>query len=203
MTLLVAYRTFGNAPADPESQAVESVQLPDEVWRELIADREFVGSATPSVKVVEFVDFECPACRRDARIVDSALKLYPDELAFSYAHFPLEYHRFALPAARAADCAYAQGRFYEMGRSLLLGQDSLGMRSWNEFAREAGVESLDDFGECVDSSGPIARLERDRAIAEKVVVPATPTFVVNGTRLADAFTISMIDSIVRATREPR
>ena len=66
------------------------------------------GSADAPVTVVEFSDFQCPYCARGAKTVEQLLDKYGDKVKFVFAHFPLSFHPWAMPAAIASACAAQQ-----------------------------------------------------------------------------------------------
>lgn len=97
-----------------------------------------IGPSSAKVTVTVFTDFECPACRR---FTESALAgaraSFHDRLRVVIRHWPLSSHRFAVPAARAAECASAHNRFVPFHDLLFAKQDSLGLKSFTDFATEA------------------------------------------------------------------
>jgi hypothetical protein len=64
---------------------------------------------------------------------------YPKDVGLFFVHFPLPMHRFARPAARATECAGLQGKFGQMVDAVYNKQDSLGLKSWSDYGRDAGV----------------------------------------------------------------
>ena len=73
---------------------------------------------------------------------------YPGKITVAFVHLPISSHRFARPAARAAGCAHLQGAFAEMANALFKAQDSLGLKSWTSYARDADVRDLRQFDDC-------------------------------------------------------
>lgn len=196
LTALAAFRTFAPSVVRVPAGAASPPVLLDE-WEEVVAGRDFLGPDDALVRIVEFADFECPACRGYVSILDSIRSRYPRRVATAVAHYPLSYHRFALPAARAAECAKGSDRFEEIARLLLLGQDSLGLKPWRDFAAQAGVDSLDSFELCVKESGPMPRVQRDIELGNRIGVGATPTVVVNGLLFNSPPSLSVLDSLVQ------
>lgn len=201
LTATAAYRTFGRAPqvggATLSTGMLEAVSN----WDALVASRTFVGPSSAPVRIVEFVDYECPACGGYVRTIDSLLKRYPESVAFGYAHFPLTYHRFAMPAARVAECTVEfGGDIVAISRALLTGQDSLGLKSWASYAAASGVADTVAFGQCATRTSPLPREDRDKALARESKVAATPTVIVNGMRFPHPPSLEVLDSIVRSNR---
>src|SRR5258706_8462416 len=80
-------------------------------WQSWLGQGVRLGSASAPVQLVEFADFECPFCGSFHKTLKTLRDRYPDAVSLDYMHFPLQGHRFALPAARVAECAGDQGRF--------------------------------------------------------------------------------------------
>jgi protein-disulfide isomerase len=108
------------------------------------------------------------------------LASFPSQVRFVYRHWPLENHRFAYPAARAAECAAEQGRLWDMHRLLYAKRDSLGLLSFADFARRAALPSLDQFEACNRRSEPIPAIEGGIRDAKAAGGTGTPTTIVNG-----------------------
>lgn len=83
------------------------------------------GSPDASVYLVEFSDFQCPACKAFSPVVEEILKKYGDRILFAYRHFPLPQHAYAVDAALAFEAAHEQGKGWEMSDYLFLNQASL------------------------------------------------------------------------------
>src|SRR3989344_5767993 len=66
-----------------------------------------------ALEVVEFSDFQCPACGAAYPQIKNIVAQYNDKVKFIYKHFPLPSHPFAFKAAEASECAADQGKFWE------------------------------------------------------------------------------------------
>jgi protein-disulfide isomerase len=154
--------------------------LPD--WRELVTAGTSIGSPGAAVTVIEFADFECPYCRRADSLFRIVTAKFPRQIDVVYVHFPITGHRFAGPAARAAECAATQGRFAAMHDLLFDKQDSLGLKTWASYADESGVPDMPRFNECVESTDDIPHLAAGIAAGNKIHVTGTPTIIVDGWR---------------------
>ncbi len=121
-----------------------------------------------------------------------------------YRHFPMPNHRFAVPAARASECAGDQGRFPEMHRALFENADSLGLAPWWWFASLAGVTDSSGFAECVRSSSPLLALERDVREGRRLGVEGTPTLLVGAWRVNGVPPLDTLRAYIkRATEEAK
>jgi protein-disulfide isomerase len=138
-------------------------------WSDLESTGHRMGPIGAKVTIVEFADFECPVCRMfTLGALRQVRARYPDKITVLFRHWPLNYHRFSYPAARAAECAASQGRFEAFHDALYSGQDSLGLKSWAQSAVQAGVPDASRFQRCVDTPGQVAAIDADSAVAAKV-----------------------------------
>lgn len=146
-----------------------------------------LGNKDSKVILVEYSDFQCPACKAYQPLVKQLLKEKGDKFLFVYRHFPLPQHLQAKPASYAAEAAGKQGKFWEMHDMIFEKQtDWAGKKDADEiFTQYAKNLGLD-----------MARFESDSAssaIRDKVAnqyksgiansVNATPTFFLNGKKI--------------------
>lgn len=155
----------------------ETVAVPN--WRTYTDAGQWIGPRDATVTIVEFADFQCPACRVAATRMQALRRRYPDRVAVLYRHAPIPSHEFAAPAARASICAADQGRFEAYHDALFAHQKRIGEISWAEFADSAGVPDARAFASCIQRGGPNPVLERDQKAAERLGVTATPTLLIN------------------------
>jgi len=156
------------------------------------------GSATPTwVTVVEFSDFQCPFCRQAQPVLAQLLSAYGDDLQLAYKHFPLSFHLRALPAAVAAECARAQGRFWEMHDRIFDQQPALDDATLAAHAAAAGLD-VASWQSCLATAEPAARVEADRAAGAAAGVRGTPTFLVNGRAVVGAVPYAQLAAAVDA-----
>jgi protein-disulfide isomerase len=168
------------APAQISAAKHEPVQQPD--WIKYASVGHSMGAADSKVTIVEFGDFECPFCRKFSVLADS-LRSLGKSFRVVYRHFPIPTHRFAVPAARASECASLQGRFDEMYAVLYAHPDSLGLAPWSWFGHQAHVPDLVSFAACVRDSKPIAALARDTVDGNRLRVTGTPTLLIGSLRV--------------------
>jgi protein-disulfide isomerase len=183
VVVTVAVRREFLPPAQDPSEAITE-PVPVENWEELIATGHSVGPRDAGATILVFEDFECPACRQFALGPLRELRSrYGDDVRVVHRHWPLPYHRFAYPAARASECAAAQGRFEAYRDLLFEKQDSLGLKTFTAFAVESGVPDIPAFDECNSETQPLPAITADSAAARGVGGTGTPTVLINGLRL--------------------
>jgi protein-disulfide isomerase len=168
-----------------ESQAGRQGPPPPEFrsdWLDLASGGVRVGRPDARITILEFADLECPACRRFQSTLRLVRNRFPDDISVVFVHFPLPQHRFARKAAQAAECADEQGRFAEFIELTFEQQDSLGLKSWASFGREAGVPDSKRFEKCVGRLPSPSRIDTGIALATRIRATGTPTVIVNGWR---------------------
>ena len=163
-------------PQEDHTAAVRTIKDVDSLAR----TGHRLGSPKAALTLVEFGDFECPSCRAFHTRIAQLQKRYPNQLATAFHHYPLNYHRFAYPAARAAECAGEQGRFEAYHDVLYEKQDSLGLLSFNALAKRAGVSDSARFGSCVTRSDSVANITADVRFAQANQLPGTPAILLDG-----------------------
>jgi protein-disulfide isomerase len=176
--------TANDPPVGPHSAALDT--SPDDagaVAKVPVGTSPARGPPDAWVTMVEFSDFECPSCGYAEPIVSALLAEYSSDLRLVYKNFPLTHiHRYAEGAAVAAECAGAQGAFWEMHDLLLANQDSLDSASLLTYAQSAGVD-MAAWQQCLATQSPRDAVDADVALGTSIRVRGTPTFVINGLRI--------------------
>lgn len=150
---------------------------------ELIPTGTFTkGSASASAFLVEFSDFQCPACKGFLPTVESIVNQYGDKLLYAYRYFPLAQHPYAMKAAIAAEAANRQGKFWELHELLFADQDKLSDELVQEHAKKIGL-NMDQFNSDLKDSSVQAAVDKDQSDGNRFGVNATPTFYLNGKAL--------------------
>ncbi|MEO5799695.1 MAG: thioredoxin domain-containing protein [Gemmatimonadales bacterium] len=187
------------SPAIVGREALGGKELPADTWRTLVSGGHTIGDSNAPVTIVEFADFECPACRRLALDgLEGVLASRSQDVRLIFRHWPLPYHRFALPAARAAECAANQGKFAQMAAVLFAKQDSLGLTPFSSFAFEAGIPDSTAFASCVTSTQRMAAVATDTALLKGLDAIGTPTLILNGRVLRGVPNRAQLDSLIDA-----
>lgn len=167
---------------------------------ELIAPDSFsIGNASASAYLVEFSDFQCPACRAFAPVVNELVTKYSDKLFFVYRHFPLSKHEFAKPAAMAAEAAGVQGKFWEMAKLLFENQDRFSEEQWGSLADELKLNRK-EFDQAMNSETLKAKIDHDQTDGIRLGLPGTPSFFLNGVRLEIAIPLDLTKAVEKAVQ---
>jgi protein-disulfide isomerase len=165
----------------------------------LISGRR-IGPEQPLINILEFGDYQCPACGFFEKSVRAFRAQHPSEVALVFRNWPLPYHPFAYPAARAAECAGNQGRFTEFHDWLYSHQDSLGSISFDSLAQRLGVNDLALFHAC-NAAQSVSRIDADSAVAHILGSSGTPTVVINGRRWLVAPTLDRLEALLKTARK--
>jgi protein-disulfide isomerase len=176
-------------------------------WKAALPISRIQGKPDARVTVVEFVDFQCPSCRRFNGVLQGLLKKYPNDVNLAFVHFPLNIHGSAEPAAHASECAAQADRFREIANLMFEKQDSLGKKTWASFASEAGIADTASFKSCMNDSTTFRRVRAGVDLANATKVQGTPTIILNGWRYggipADTELVRAVDDILSGRKPYR
>jgi protein-disulfide isomerase len=170
---------------------------------ELIAagDPHF-GPANAKVVIIEFADFQCPACQQAYPVVKQILKDYGDKVLFIFRDFPaVADHPEALLAAMAGECANEQGKFFEMHDKIFSQPDKLDEATFKTYAVQIGLNSI-AFNNCMllcisQTGGKCQKdIETDLTDGLAANVNATPTFFIDGVKLPGAIPLETFQQII-------
>jgi protein-disulfide isomerase len=140
------------------------------------------GPLTAPVTLVEYGDYECPACGAAYPILKEVKKRMGNRLCFVFRNFPLsEMHRHAFAAAVAAEAAGAQGKFWEMHDTLYENQRTLSDRAIQSYAETLRLD-IERFTEDTNSETFSARVKNDFQTGLMSGVNGTPSLFINGER---------------------
>lgn len=154
--------------------------------------RHATGSAEAKVTIVEFSDFQCPACQAIQPLVKQVTAQYPDDVRLVYRHFPISsIHPYAQIAAQASEVAAEEGKFWEMHDLLFARQSAWeGLESEDavrvtltEYAGELGIDSA-KFSERIGSEEIRQRVLEDLADVSALGLNSTPSLFVNNQKIS-------------------
>lgn len=146
------------------------------------------GANTEGVTLVEYGDFQCPACRSYFPVLQQVKDKYGDQIAFQFKHFPLvQIHQNAMVAHRAAEAAGQQGKFWEMHDLLYQRQNAWAESSnptsiMEDYAAELGI-NVDQFKEAFSSELVNDIIQADIRDGQALGITSTPSFAINGQKI--------------------
>ena len=153
----------------------------------LKAEGYLLGSPTAPVEVIEFADFECPACGQFANLTEPDIRtrmVNTGQVRMRFLDFPLAMHKNTWDASLAASCANDQGKFWQMHDQLFANQDK-----WNgeatsrprkpiaALAQALGLD-MTKYNVCMDTEAHRAQIQANLKEGERRQVGQTPTFVI-------------------------
>ncbi len=147
-----------------------------------LEDVPHLGAADAKVAIVEFLDFQCPACRVSVPLLHVFIDEFDGEVVLYYKQFPIEGHRNAALAAMAAVAAYKQGKYQEMHERLL---ENPRNQSKPELFDHAKALGLDMARFTTDIAAVEAQVVAEKKEGIAAGVMATPTFYINGREYTD------------------
>lgn len=163
-----------------KNQPSNGPSLTETTTENLITDHTYaLGKADAAVTLVEFSDFECPACKAFQPVVRSLYNTYPEQLRLAYRHFPLPQHPYARKAAEAAELAGEQGKFWEYADKLFENNTALTETDLIKYAQDLGLD-VETFQTKLKAGDATAFVNEDIALAVKLKLNSTPSFFING-----------------------
>jgi protein-disulfide isomerase len=154
------------------------------------------GPSNAPVTIVEFTDYECPFCRQHfAQTLPLLLKQYGDRVRYVVLNYPIpSLHPDAAGAAEAAECAAAQGKFWEYHDGLLAAP-SLERGSLTKLAERVKLDRR-SFAACLDTKAHAELVGRDIALGTSLGVTGTPAFFINGRFLDGAYPFPVFQAAI-------
>lgn len=163
------------------NQNSESITL-DQV---IASDDPYIGAENPKLTIVEFGDFECPACLNMYPILHQVILDYKDDVRLVWKDFPGPSHPNAMAAALGARCAQDQGAFWPFHDTLFANQENLSRELYNKIASELKL-NLATFNNCLDTSEKISLIGASMEMGQKVDIDATPFILIGEYKISGA-----------------
>lgn len=197
----VGFAWFGGKQNEASSSAPIS---------ETALTKHITGKKDAPVSLVEYSDFQCPACEAYFPIVERIIEKYKDRISFEYRHYPLTaIHSNAFAAARASEAAGKQDKFWEMYRLLFVNQSAWAQSNDTKAIFENYAKQLRlDIGRYRTD---FASSETNRSINASIqefnrrgLTKSTPTFLLNGKKIqpkSEKEFTKLIDDQLEATRQ--
>lgn len=164
------------------------------------------GKADSKVVLMEYEDFQCPACGAFYPIVKRLAEEYGDRIAVVYRHFPLRaIHPHAEPLARAAEAAGMQGKFFEMHDMIYEKQSewikkTSVKKTIQEFA-EALALDMDKFEADLKSDSVRQKVRTDSTGGRKAGISGTPTFFLIGQKIENPRSYEAFQTVIEKALE--
>ena len=176
-----------------------------------------LGNANAPVEVLEFADFECPACAVFANVTEPDVRTKLVNTGLIKVRFfdftVTDIHRNSVVASRAAACANESGKFWEMHDIIFMNQDRWSTEATSkpaammvDFAKQIGLDA-GAFSACLESGRHDAEILAHKLEAEKFKVGSTPSFVIGGNLVEgampyDEFKLHVDQALAKAKAAP-
>lgn len=184
-----------SAPAEDPGTPTEAISATDHVR----------GNASSTVTLIEYGDFECPACGAYEPLIEQLEQEYEGKILFAFRNFPLtELHKNAMQGAQAAEAAGLQGKYWEMHDLLFKNQSDWGEATIakageliDSYAKSLNLD-LDKFHADMKSQAVADKIKADKALGTVAKLDHTPTFFINLKEIANPQDYAAFKSAVDA-----
>lgn len=165
------------------------------------------GAKTPVVTIIEYSDFQCPACASFYPVLEELKAMYPKDVSVVFRHFPLtSIHDKAMLSAQAAEAAGLQNKFWEMYDLLFSTQatwSSMGeaeFTTWLLAQAKAMKLNVDQFAADLTSEDVVARVSDALTEATTIGIPGTPFILINGRPWQASRDLTTLSNIVKVLK---
>ena len=175
------------------------------------------GNPNAKVQITEYSDFQCPYCKKGADTMSQIFAKYQDQIYVTFSHFPLtSIHENAFNAAKAAEAAGYQGKFWEMHDLLFANQSNLTEDDFLSYAKKLGLD-LDKFQKYYNNTNiadKITNMQKDTEsksfdeialdnngnITDKgqAKIEGTPAYLINGKLVVGAYPADQFEKFILA-----
>lgn len=171
------------------------------------------GQGKDGIRLIEYGDFQCPYCGQYYPVINQVVQEYNQQITFQFRNFPLtSIHPNAFAAARAAEAANIQGKYWQMhdllyesnmqyyasnqaASSWISASDPL--PAFDQLAKQLGL-NVAKFNSDYGSSKVNNLIEADLAEGNKLGVNATPTFYLDGKKIQPTETLASFQKYINA-----
>jgi len=150
-----------------------------------VEDPRAKGNPQARVKIIEYVDFQCPACAYGLTFLKTFFAQHPNDLYLKVHYFPLtNMHHHAMISAIYSECAARQGKFWELD-DVMIPQQSQWAQLINpepvfqSMAGQVGMD-LNQLNTCVASDDARKVINDEKSIGQSMGITSTPTYFING-----------------------
>lgn len=153
--------------------------------------------------LIEYSDFQCPACAAYQPMVKQIAQDFEGKIAIAYRHFPLQQHKHARSAAYAAEAADNQGKFWEMHDMIFETQKEWSSQNDTRdifigYAEKLGLDRA-QFVADIDSKEIAEKVNEQYDSGRKAKVDGTPMFFLNGKKLATPRSYEDLKAMIEET----
>jgi protein-disulfide isomerase len=180
----------------------EVKHLPVDLSKINIRNAAYKGNLDAPVQIIEYSDFQCPFCKRAAATVHQIIQNYGKDVVVIFKHLPLPMHNLAKNMAIAAECAADQNpeafwKFHDTFFSeTFSAADEIALKdAVIKIAKDANL-NIAAFTDCYNNNKTAERVEAHYNEAMSIGVNSTPTFIINGQKVAGALPYENFKQII-------
>lgn len=161
------------------------------------------GEGTTGVTLIEYGDFQCPACKQYEPLVQEIVNKYSDDITFQFRNFPLtSIHPNAFAASRAAEAAGKQDKFWEMHDKLYASQDDWKAATPpNKIFETYAIQlelNMEKYKADFKSTAVNDTINADLAAGGKLDITGTPGFVLEGKLIKNPSSVEDFSKLIDA-----
>lgn len=193
-------QTDGQIQGDSSSITLEP--LGEKVPFDLVKDSNTKGPNDAKISIVDFSDFQCPACGQMSKVLDQIQIDFPNDVRIVYRHFPLSFHQYAMPTAYASEAAGLQGKFWEMHDAIF--SDNINSNYKSAFTDSKIIElakgiglNIDQFNKDRSKQEIIQKVNNDLTDGNDIQIDATPTFYFNNQKYQGDYSLQAMENVVK------
>lgn len=166
-----------------------------------------LGNPQAPIKIIEFIDFQCPACAKGYHVIHEYLQKYPDKFNVEMRYFPLAMHRYGKLSSQWGECASRQGKFWPFLNILIERQNEWAammdpLPSFRAIAKDSGVDA-DKIEACLKDPGVDQTIAADIEEGKLRQVSSTPSYFVNHEMIVGVKSLKKkIDELLGIKAEP-
>lgn len=182
--IVIGLIVWGMIAASKKANKLDnSLPLPDQI----LSTDWSIGNALAKVNIVEYSDFQCPACAMYFPIVEKLVSENINDIRFIYRHFPLPQHQNAIPAAQSAEAAGKQGKFWDMYRMIFSTHDEWenlanATTVFRGYAEKLGLD-MNKYDADINLKEIKDKIDADLKGGAKAGINSTPSFYINGKKI--------------------
>lgn len=182
--------------AEQEEEQLKDFRNPKKP--ELSADRRLSGSDKGNIVIVEYADFQCPACRMAYSSLKEFKTKYKDQVQFYYKHMPLDFHKMAYPSALYFEAIRLQDKdkalkFYD---ELFQNQKDLSDKFLKKAAVKVGAD-MKKLNKDLHSDAVKKIVEADMEEFQKFGFNGTPSIIMNGVAITGAQSLEALEAMAK------
>jgi protein-disulfide isomerase len=205
LAILVIILTLTNTEPTPTNQPLDNniaeyleTKTPQRQLAEK-KDRPHFGNEDAKLVIVEFSDFQCTVCQAEFPIIREITNKYSDDVLYIYRQYPI-IDENSLAISQASLCAHAQDKFWQMHDKLFLSPGEYSQENIINIATQSGLD-ISKFNICMETEATKNMVLEDAQNGYTLGVEGTPTFFVNGNKLAGAVSKENWESIISKSLE--